>query len=113
MGSIFIYMYIKIAIFIHNITSYHNSAREKLFVVTQVLSIFPQYSGNCVLSKKLFQYFWSPLFSSILVTVILEIKKTNKLKLPWQVTVVLYNSLFRAISDCQARSLECINTPWE
>lgn len=106
MGSIFIYMYIKIAIFIHNIMSYHNSAREKLFVVTQVLSIFAQYSGNCVLSRKLFQCFWSPLFSSILVTVILEIiKKKKKLKFPWQVTVVLYNSLFRAISDCQARSL--------
>lgn len=36
MRSIFIYMYINIAIFIHNIMSYHNSARENWFVVTQV-----------------------------------------------------------------------------
>ena len=41
MRSIFIYMYINIAIFIHNIMSYHNSARENWFEVTQVLLFLP------------------------------------------------------------------------
>lgn len=58
MGNIFIYMYINIAIFIHNIMSYHNSARENWFVVTQVLLfLHTQYSSYCVFSEESFQCF--------------------------------------------------------
>ena len=56
MRSVFIYMYINIAIFIHNIMSYHNSARENWFVVTQVL-LFLHNTLATVFFQELFQCF--------------------------------------------------------
>lgn len=103
MGSIFIYTYINIAIFIHNIMSYHNSARENWFVVTQVLLFLHNTLATMFFQKTCFNVFH-------FVLVILQINR-NKQKSPWHITVVFYKSLFRSVYDFKIA--ECINTLWE
>ena len=105
MGSIFIYTYINIAIFIHNIMSYHNCARENWFVVTQVLLFLHNTLATVFFQKSCFN-----VSHFVLVIVILRINR-NKQKSPWHITVVLYNSLFRSAYDFKIP--ECINTLWE
>lgn len=76
-------MYIEIAIFIHSykMMSYHDSVRENGLVVTHMLNIPPPHRPLPILwcfVKRVISMF---LFSSILVIVILEMKR-NKPKVP-------------------------------
>ena len=83
----------------------HNSAGEHCLVVTQVLSIFPKYSGHCVWSKGLFRCFSFPWSNCYLR------KEKKETKIPMAAyCILLNNSLFRYASDCQSSKIfEYIN----